>query len=88
MATSPVTTKPNQRWSIDFVSDCVSTGKLILMLTAVDGYTRECPAIEADTSLGGWRVRRVLDRIAEERGLSEAILWITSRSFAVGRWPL
>jgi putative transposase len=69
-----VTTKPNQRWSIDFVSDCVSTGKVIRMLTVVDDYTRECPAIEADTSLGGLRVRRVLDRIAEERGLPEAIV--------------
>ena len=74
IATSPVTTKPNQRWSIDFVSDCVSTGKVIRMLTVVDDYTRECPAIEADTSLGGLRVRRVLDRIAEERGLPEAIV--------------
>jgi putative transposase len=74
MATSPVTTKPNQRWSIDFVSDCVSTGKVIRMLTVVDDYTRECPAIEADTSLGGLRVRRVLDRIAEQRGLPEAIV--------------
>ena len=30
--------------------------------------------IEVDTSLGGSRVRRVLDRIASERGLPEAIV--------------
>jgi len=30
--------------------------------------------IEVDTSLGGLRVRRVLDRIATERGLPEAIV--------------
>jgi len=65
---SPVATRANQRWSIDFVSDCVSTGRVIRMLTVVDDCTRECPAIEVDTSLGGWRVRRVLDRIASERG--------------------
>ena len=35
---------------------------------------RECPAIEVDTSLAGLRVRRVLDRIASERGLPEAIV--------------
>jgi putative transposase len=64
--------QPNQRWSMDFVSDCVSTGKVIRMLTIVDDYTRECPAIEVDTSLGGLRVRRVLDRMASERGLPEA----------------
>jgi putative transposase len=59
---------------MDFVSDCVSTGKVIRMLTLVDNCTRECPAIEVDTSLGGFRVRRVLDRIASERGLPEAIV--------------
>jgi putative transposase len=31
------------RWSIDFVSDCVSTGRVIRMLTVVDDCTRECP---------------------------------------------
>jgi len=73
-AINPAATKPNQRWSIDFVSDCVSTGKVIRMLTMVDDYTRECPAIEVDTSLGGLRVRRVLDRVAADRGLPEAIV--------------
>jgi putative transposase len=71
---SAVATRANQRWSIDFVSDCVSTGRVIRMLTVVDDCTRECPAIEVDTSLGGLRVRRVLDRIASERGLPEAIV--------------
>jgi putative transposase len=73
-ATGPAATRPNERWSMDFVSDCVSTGKVIRMLTLVDDCTRECPAIEVDTSLGGLRVRRVLDRIASERGLPEAIV--------------
>jgi putative transposase len=71
--TSPTAARPNQRWSIDFVSDCVSTGKVIRMLTMVDDCTRECPSIEVDTSLGGLRVRRVLDRAlaawSEERGV-------------------
>jgi putative transposase len=73
-AANPAAARPNQRWSIDFVSDCVSTGKVIRMLTMVDDYTRECPAIEVDTTLGGLRVRRVLDRVAAERGLPEAIV--------------
>jgi putative transposase len=70
----PAASKPNQRWSMDFVSDCVSTGTVIRMLTVVDDCTRECPVIEVDTSLGGLRVRRVLDRIASARGLPEAIV--------------
>src|SRR6476469_3047661 len=71
---SPVATTANQRWSVEFVSDCGSTGRVIRMLTVVDECTRECPAIEVETSLGGWRVRRVLDRIASERGVPEAIV--------------
>jgi len=73
-AISPAATRPNERWSMDFLSDCVSSGRVIRMLTVVDDCTRECPAIEVDSSLGGQRVRRVLDRIASERGLPEAIV--------------
>ena len=70
----PAASQPNERWSMDFVSDWVSRGKVIRMLTIVDHCTRECPVIEVDTSLGGLRVRRVLDRVAIERGLPEAIV--------------
>ena len=66
-AVSPAAEKPNQRWSIDFVSDCVSKGKVIRMLTVVDGCTRECPAIEVDTSLPGARVA-ALHRGLDPRG--------------------
>jgi len=38
-----VATRANERWSIDFVSDCVSTGRVIRMLTVVDDCTRKCP---------------------------------------------
>ncbi len=74
---------------MDFVSDCVGSGKVIRMLTIVDDCTRECLAIEVDTSLGGLRVRRVLDRIASERGLPEAIVLDNGREFrgrALAAW--
>ena len=87
VVTGPAATRPNHRWSMDFVSDCVSTGKAIRMLTIVDDCTRECPAIEVDTSLGGLRVRRVLDRIAGERGLPEAIVLDNGPEFRGRRWP-
>src|SRR5207245_10439501 len=82
--TSPAATRPNEPWSMDLVSDCVATGRVIQMLTMVDGCTRECPAIEVDTSLGGLRVRRVLDRIATERGLQEAIVLDNGPEFRSG----
>ncbi len=55
-------------------SDALDTGKVIRLLTIVDECTRESPAIEVDTSLGKFRVRQVLDRIALERGPLEAIV--------------
>jgi len=73
-AVRPAAKRPNERWSMDFVNDCLSNGKVIRMLTLVDDYTRECLAMEVDTSLGGLRVCRVLDRAAAQRGLPEAIV--------------
>jgi len=73
-AVRPAAERANERWSMDFVSDAVSRGKVIRILTLVDDYTRECPAIEVDTSLGGLRVCRVLDRVLAERGRPEAIV--------------
>jgi len=87
-AVRPVASQPNQRWSMDFVSDCVSTDTVIRMLTIVDDCTRGCPAIEVDTSLGELRVRRVLDRIASEEDSRTPLFWTTDRSFAAGHWRL
>lgn len=66
--------RSNQRWSMDFVSDCTAGGRKIRALTLVDDYTRECLAIEVDTSLGGVRVRRVLEAVLGQRGKPEAIV--------------
>ena len=88
-AKRPAATRANERWSIDFVNDCVSNGRVIRMLTMVDDYTRECPAVEVDTSLGGLRVRRVLDRVVAERGLPEAIVMDNGPEFrgrALAAW--
>jgi putative transposase len=71
--TIPVPERPNENWSMDFVSDSIVTGRRFLALTIVDNYSRECPAIEVDTSLGGAKVVSILDRLAETRGLPEVI---------------
>jgi putative transposase len=64
----------NERWSMDFVQDQLMTGRRVRLLTVVDDFTRECLAIEVDTSLPGERVKRVLNRIKEVRGLPERIV--------------
>src|SRR3546814_6289260 len=40
---------PNQRWSLDFVSDTLISGRRIRILAVVDDFTRECLALVADT---------------------------------------
>ena len=66
--------RANERWSMDFMSDSLSDGRQFRTLNVIDDGTRECLAIEVDTSLGGWRVCRVLDRIAERRPLPKRIV--------------
>ena len=48
---------------------CAQLGARFLTLNIVDDYTRECLAIEVDTSLGGARVVRVLKELQRRRGL-------------------
>lgn len=64
----PGLTGPDQRWALDFVSDALSWGRKIRLLTVVDAFTRESLAIEVDTSLSGVRVARVLDQVIARRG--------------------
>lgn len=59
---------PNDRWSLDFVSDQLTDGRRFRILTIVDDCTRECLALVADTSLSGARVVRELDRLMIARG--------------------
>ena len=64
----------NERWSLDFVHDALESGRRIRTLNIVDDFTRECLAIEVDTSLSGVRVARVLDQIAFNRGYPKTIV--------------
>ena len=59
---------PNQRWSLDFLSDAFTDGRRFRILAVVDDFTRECLALVADTSLSGLRVARELDAIIAQRG--------------------
>ncbi len=67
-------TEINARWSMDFVSDRTRDGSNIRILTVIDEVTRECLALEVDSSITGRRVSAVLNRIALFRGLPKEIL--------------
>ena len=66
-------TSANQEWALDFVHDAVECGRTIRVLSVVDAYTRECLALEVDTSFASRRVTRVLDAIITQRGMAGAI---------------
>lgn len=68
-----VASAPNVSWSMDFVSDGFVDGRRLRCLNIVDDFTKECLAIEVDTSLPGKRVVAVLERLAERRGLPKSV---------------
>jgi putative transposase len=70
----PVPGAPNNRWSMDFVSDQLATGRRFRILNIVDDYTRECVVQLVDFSIAGERVARTLDALAVSRGLPEKIV--------------
>jgi putative transposase len=66
--------RPNERWSLDFMSDQLVDGRVFRTLNIVDDHTRECRAIEVDTSLSGHRVVRTLDLLVHEHGRPATLL--------------
>ena len=64
---------PDQRWSLDFVSDCLAARRFRI-LVVVDDFTRECLAAVADTSISGTRVARELDRLVARHGTPATIV--------------
>ena len=78
----PPATRPNERWSMDFVHDRLSNGRWFRSLTIVDDFTRECLAIEVDTSLTGARVVEVLTQLAQARPLARTIVVDNGPEFA------
>jgi putative transposase len=66
-------TGANQEWGLDFVHDAAESGRKFRVLSVIDVCTRECLAVEVDTSFASRRVTRELDRIVAERGAPEAI---------------
>ena len=65
--------RPNERWAMGFARDALADGRKLRCLTIVDAFTRECPAVEVDTSRPGERVVRLIDRLVATRGTPTAI---------------
>jgi putative transposase len=75
--------RPNQCWSADFVSDKLTDGRSIRILTVIDQFTRECVWLEADRSMNGPKVVAALNRaITERRAAPDSITLDNGSEFA------
>jgi putative transposase len=82
-------TRENQLWTMDFTRDSLASGRPFRTLNLMDGFTREAPRIEVDTSLPGSRVVQMLEEVAQEWGYPEAIQVDNGPEFvsqAVDQW--
>lgn len=61
-------TAANQEWALDFASDVTASGRRIRVLGVIDAFTRECLALETDTSFPSRRLTRVLETVIAQRG--------------------
>lgn len=69
----PLAGRPNESWSMDFVSDALFDGRRLRALTVIDNFTRESLAIEVDQGITGKQVVAVLEQVSCPRGLPERI---------------
>jgi len=69
----PPAQEPNERWSMDFMSDRLANGRRFRVFTLVDNFSRVSPALEVDFSLTGKRVVEVLERLKSTSGLPRII---------------
>lgn len=85
----PAVTRPNERWSIDFMHDRLANGRKVRTLNIVDDFTRECLALRIAYSFGSADVIREFEDIAFERGLPEMVRFDNGSEFtslAMLRW--
>ena len=71
---APVPTRPDQRWSMDFLRDVLADGRPYRIWTLVDDATREAPLLLVDRSLPAARVVEALDTLLLVRGRPAAIV--------------
>lgn len=71
----------NQVWSMDFVFDRTAEGRVIKCLTVVDDATHEAVAIAPERAMSGHALTRILDQLAAQRGLPQAIRTDNGKEF-------
>lgn len=70
----PEPSGPNERWSMDFIFDQLTTGRRIKCLTVGDDFTREALALDVGHSVTGKDVVEALEWLVEERSVPASIV--------------
>lgn len=86
---TPTPTRPNERWSMDFVRDTLLDGRPFRVWTVVDDATRECPWLLVERSLSGTRIVEALEMLRLVRGLPRVIVCDNGPEFvsqAMDQW--
>ena len=81
-------TRPNEKWSMDFVAARLLDGRWFRVLTVVDQFTRECVLLLADSSLTGQKVALALSQViadARRAALDHGRQWHGVRKPSDGR---
>lgn len=81
--------RPYERWSMDFIHDSLASGRRFRVLSVLDDFSRQCLALEVDTSLSGERVTRVLDQVMLRHGKPSVLVTDNGPEFtsrAMLRW--
>jgi putative transposase len=85
----PVPLQPNQRWSLDFLSDTFGACRKFRILAVNDDCCRENLGLIADTSISGARVARELDALVRIYGKPAGIVSDNGTEFtskAILKW--
>lgn len=77
-----VPNRRNQRWSMDFISDALASGRRFRVLSVLDDGIRKALALEVDSSLPGRRVAQVLERLIAKHGKPQLIVVDNGPEFA------
>ena len=80
---------PNDRWSMDFVTDVTRFSRNFRVFTLIDEVTRESLTLEVESSMGGAAVAMYLDKVALFRGYPKEILTDNGPEFisnALNQW--
>ena len=65
--------KPNEQWSMDFMSDTLYNGRRYRILNVMDEFNRQLIEFEVGTSLPATKVIQTLQRAIDIRGKPESI---------------